>query len=503
MNANSPIYPMECSVQSLDHNEKRPFNRRRRRPPLGGQNTMFSNSTSASTTMYRPFLVTLVFILLILPHSTLSSDQDPAEQLSRQAVQEYQSRVVQRQRGKVNNNIWEPWSKLADQLLSNGDTNDSTTTTTSATPLQRIGAAEESILTLERAIYAASGGTLPDDRDRDQALAHLYYVYGALLFELSANDCLTLARDPHTLLMGAETVTDASVTHVCRENAENHLRNAVTLDATHTAATTLLEQLLNIQGDSVHQRKPKEFVAELFDSFAASFDEKLVKGLAYQVPTLIGQAAAKHQSMYHAVLDAGCGTGLAGRHLRNLVPSGPLIGVDASDKMLEIADTCTLKRGCGLETTDEFYERSIAEDDPKLYDGLLSMDLEEMTLETTLHTVVSSKPSGFDLVVAADVLVYFGRLDDVLASFAAVSVPGAALIFSCERTSLDEAPLGWRLLPSGRFAHTKEHVMEAAGTVGYVLEDYQEIVPRMEKGEPVQGHMFTFVLRHGTEDGEL
>ena len=121
----------------------------------------------------------------------------------------------------------------------------------------------------------------------------------------------------------------------------------------------------------------------------------------------------------------------------------------------------------------------------------------DCVLETTLLTVVYSNVDtmGFDLVVAADVLVYFGRLDDVLASFAKVSVLGAALIFSCERTTSGEAPLGWRLLPSGRFAHTKEHAVEAAAKAGYELQDYSEFTPRMEKGEPVKGHLFVFVLQ--------
>ena len=107
-----------------------------------------------------------------------------------------------------------------------------------------------------------------------------------------------------------------------------------------------------------------------------------------------------------------------------------------------------------------------------------------------------------DSIVAADVLVYFGKLGPLLANFAALSAPGAPLIFSCERATEEEAPDGWRLLPSGRFAHTKGYVLAEAAAAGYHLIAYQEITPRYEKNEPVRGHLFTFELQ-GSMRGTL
>lgn len=51
------------------------------------------------------------------------------------------------------------------------------------------------------------------------------------------------------------------------------------------------------------------------------------------------------------------------------------------------------------------------------------------------------------------------------------------------------------------FAHTKEHAVDMAEKVGYRLEHYEDIVPRMEKGEPVKGHLFGFVLSSSNEGG--
>lgn len=248
--------------------------------------------------------------------------------------------------------------------------------------------------------------------------------------------------------------------------------------------------------DTAHKRKPKEFVAELFDSFADSFDDKLLKNLQYKVPSLIGIVAQSLSSQYHAILDAGCGTGLAGRFLRPLVipQQGIMVGVDASSKMLQKAAQCTRSFGCGhAESSTVPSPRLDDSDRAPLYDALLNMDLEEMTINNVLFQAIPTTPvQAFDLIVAADVLVYFGNLESILAKFASLSLPHAFLVFTCEKADPSEAPLGWRLLPTGRFSHTKDHVTTVATLAGYDLVQYEEIIPRTEKGEPVQGHLFAF-----------
>ena len=100
---------------------------------------------------------------------------------------------------------------------------------------------------------------------------------------------------------------------------------------------------------------------------------------------------------------------------------------------------------------------------------------------------------GFELVAAADVHVYFGDLLDLITAFGKLSSPSSVLIFSCERATAEEAPDGWRLLSSGRFAHTRAYVESIAMAAGgYSLISYEEIIPRVEFGKPVPGHIFVF-----------
>ena len=90
-------------------------------------------------------------------------------------------------------------------------------------------------------------------------------------------------------------------------------------------------------------------------------------------------------------------------------------------------------------------------------------------------------------------LVYFGALSELLIALSDLSAAASVLIFSCERVSDEEAPDGWALRSSGRFAHTRRYVeATAAAAGGFALKAYEEIVPRMEYGQPVHGHMFVF-----------
>jgi len=79
---------------------------------------------------------------------------------------------------------------------------------------------------------------------------------------------------------------------------------------------------------------------------------------------------------------------------------------------------------------------------------------------------------------------------------------GSFLIFSCERIEDNEAPpVGWKLQSSGRYAHSKSYVTGIAEKAGYDIIGYEHIVPRMEKGEEVKGHLFVMATGgHAKED---
>lgn len=496
---------------------------------------MFTEATFSSRMHFHYIYIGFLWLSLLV--GTVSAQTNQQQNLSPEALFRYTHHEWMNGASHQSGLAWNFWTEFATSLVTEFE-KVSTKTPSSAAKKQKrrleiIGAVEEGILTIERflAEQEQQRQHVPDQAV-NPVLADLYVSYGTMLHQLTPMECWKLASDPHTLLIGAPERLDEFQTRLqddtenqdeiqliqvlfpplCFDNADNAVRNAMSLDATNTQAIKLLEKLT---GDSdptlVHHRKPQEFVAELFDSFADTFDSKLVGSLQYRVPQLIGEAVqnivATHSNAkqgFRAVMDAGCGTGLAGSQLRPFIGSeeqgdGIMVGVDASPKMLDIAARCTRTSGCGtaLEPTDD-KKKNANEDSRPLYDSLLKMDLEDMTVSNTLNETAGA--GVFDLIVAADVLVYFGNLENIMKVFSTLTGNGAApswLVFTCERATPEEAPLGFRLMPSGRFAHTKDHVLTQTGKVGYNQVDYQEIVPRMEKGEPVKGHLFVMEANIG------
>jgi predicted TPR repeat methyltransferase len=209
-----------------------------------------------------------------------------------------------------------------------------------------------------------------------------------------------------------------------------------------------------LSGGAAPSRASDGYVKETFDSFADSFEEKLVGKLGYRVPELIGEALAPHLPVTGTldVLDLGCGTGLCGPILRPYARQ--LVGIDLSPKMLEKA-----------RLRNEYDELLIGE----------------------VTAYLRTRTAAFDLLVAADVLVYFGALEAVASAAHAALRPGGRLAFTVERN--DDAASGWHLNANGRYAHSGPYLRALAATNGFSIETLDATVPRHEGGKPVEGYL--------------
>jgi predicted TPR repeat methyltransferase len=201
-----------------------------------------------------------------------------------------------------------------------------------------------------------------------------------------------------------------------------------------------------IAGEKV-ERAPRDYLVSYFDRFAEGFDKQLVDVLGYRVPEKLMALIAATGSRLSRAVDLGCGTGLAGPRLR--AERDRLVGVDLSPRMLAKA----AERGC--------------------YDALVEADIPAYLAETC---------ERFDLVFAADALVYFGELGGFFAAAARVATAGGVFAFNVETTSRAD----WVLLPSGRFAHSVEAVLASAAP-WFRLRSNQSAFLRVEANERVQG----------------
>ena len=196
------------------------------------------------------------------------------------------------------------------------------------------------------------------------------------------------------------------------------------------------------------------YTRKLFDGFAQTFESKLgeldystPKYLAHELGLGTGQFAHKLD-----VLDAGCGTGLCGTYLRPVART--LVGVDLSPGMLRLAK------------------------EKNLYDALH---------EGGINEFLRQHVRAFDLIVFADVLVYFGELLDVIeSSFRSLRQEGRIAI-SAECIEPGASGESFVLQASGRYAHSPNYIRQLFEHIGFSIERFTFCTLRMENEKPILG----------------
>lgn len=194
----------------------------------------------------------------------------------------------------------------------------------------------------------------------------------------------------------------------------------------------------------------RQYVRELFDGMAETFDVHLQERLAYRIPE---QMAAYLEEFagedLGEVLDLGCGTGLVGERLQGHCQA--IDGVDLSARMLLLARAKDCYRQLHLSEIGDFLQET---------------------------------ESRWQTVTAADVLIYHGRVDDLFLQIKRVLLPGGCFCFSVEAASGE----GFDVDPtSGRFRHSRTCLESALQTAGLSEHRFIEATIRNESGRPIPG----------------
>ncbi len=232
--------------------------------------------------------------------------------------------------------------------------------------------------------------------------------------------------------------------------ASKYYQKVLALEPDHTQAAFLLKASSCDQKD-IPEAPPIQYVKGLFDQCSDKFEEILVKELDYKTPGHLLSLALPYLGEGLAILDLGCGTGLAAPLLRPL--ASYLAGLDASQRMLVQAE----KKG--------------------LYDELVQADiLKEWGL----------KKKVFDFMFCADVLVYIGALESVFSNIKKYLRPRGMLAFSVEESNTSK----YELRASGRYAHSENYIETCLSAGGFELLESKQSVLRYDQNKPVQGILF-------------
>jgi predicted TPR repeat methyltransferase len=232
-----------------------------------------------------------------------------------------------------------------------------------------------------------------------------------------------------------------------RAEASRHMRKALEL----TPGSVEIEHFLAAaEGDS-SRTAPAAYVASLFDGYADTFDDHLVKSLNYSAPRQLHQLMKETGTLaqrFSKALDLGCGTGLCGEQFQAYCMQ--MDGIDLSEKMLAVAK-----------------EKGV-------YNRLFNGDIAE---------IISQLGETFDLFISADTFIYVGELTATFETIAAHANPGALFTFSTESGYRQDV----ELLGSGRYCHSKDYISSLASGSGFELVSYSEQNLRTEKKQWLKG----------------
>ena len=219
----------------------------------------------------------------------------------------------------------------------------------------------------------------------------------------------------------------------------------------------LLFERAALRGESF-PAMPPETIIRLFDQAAPSFDQHLVGDLHYQGPTYLRQAIdavaaqdAVASNRNFNILDLGCGTGLCGVAFKDI--SARLVGIDLAPNM--VAQT-----------------KSRA-----IYHQVHHADL--------LHFLSSTPPNQFDLILAADVVVYTGDLEPTFAAIARILPTAGLFAFTTEKAENTPGSPPFTLQPTTRFAHSLPYLQSLAKSHNLQIVFSQERPLRTELQSPI------------------
>jgi predicted TPR repeat methyltransferase len=216
-------------------------------------------------------------------------------------------------------------------------------------------------------------------------------------------------------------------------------------------------QLARLGADEAAPPMSEAYIRRLFAQYAGRYDTALTEHLCYRGPAILLEAVervmgeAGRVPHFDSVLDLGCGTGLAGAAFRSL--AGRITGVDLSPAMIAKA----AEKG--------IYDRTAVASFADFLAG------------------AAAAQERYNLVLAADALVYVNDVAPIVAGIGEILAPGGLLAFTAETHSGD----GIKLLPTLRFAHGESYVRAIFGAVGLTVRHLAEISVRSEKGVPVEG----------------
>lgn len=237
-----------------------------------------------------------------------------------------------------------------------------------------------------------------------------------------------------------------------KAKAKEYLELALMINPQDTISAHMLHAL---NKDKQAATTP-EYAHNLFNNYALYYDQHMKGTLNYSIPQHIARVVHQLElPTNNHTLDLGCGTGLTGVVLREL--SKHLTGVDIAGKMLAQAKA------------------------KEIYDNLV---------EAELNQFLEQNKATYDLIVAADVLPYFGDLNTLFHTIHQHLKSKGYFIFTTEISM--ENP--WSLETSARFSHHPDYIKELVEQNQFQLVKQEKIPGRIQEQRVLEVMLYILTI---------
>ncbi|MCL5273084.1 MAG: tetratricopeptide repeat protein [Gammaproteobacteria bacterium] len=236
-----------------------------------------------------------------------------------------------------------------------------------------------------------------------------------------------------------------------RETSREYLQRALAINP----QDKISKHMLNALSGATDASTTPDYAKNLFNNYALYYDQHMKGQLNYSIPQHLGRTLHQLELIQvNRTLDIGCGTGLSGIVLREI--SKHLTGIDIAEKMLGHAK-----------------EKGI-------YDSLIHSEVSDF---------LSKNKQAYDLIVAADVLPYFGDLTALFQSISAHMTPEGYFIFTTEISETES----WILQTSARFKHSSDYIKTLANQFQFNMIKQEQVPARLQNQHPLD--VMLYVLK--------
>lgn len=249
-----------------------------------------------------------------------------------------------------------------------------------------------------------------------------------------------------------ETHNNLGVLYLYKEHYANALKHFKIALSLHPQDKAIQYKIDSLEQNKNLDTAPPEYIKQLFDQYAQSYDQHLTKALDYQVPELLLQMYLQIQTPCEkALLDLGCGTGLCGELFKSHCQY--LSGVDLSGNMLQLAK------------------------DKKLYHKLFEQEIIDF---------LQHDSKKYHIILAGDVLVYSGKLEVLFNLVKQRLQPRGVFIFNVESGTSSPFVMD----QSGRFKHHPSYIQALSEKNQLNIISAQQHTTRLQNNNPVQGDFY-------------